>query len=302
MHGFLESDSELANFLLRHPLIRVLHLAVDFAEDDEDDEDDEDEDEELHEDNEDKSKDDKDENDTMIALLPHLSAISIGKFNRWELIPKLLSSSAPRHITHLRLADAGETSVEMIGNAGQSLRCLELSTFCLDEWRKDANNIPMVKLLRDLPELLEVALRLPTAFISMVNDAGDLEHPPPLDVNDLVCYVQLLQPPQRGAKFYLLLRSAAFSPVFPPPPISAPFECQTSVVFLSRQTSLQTSPRLLLPASSIYHGRLASMNPIFTSSKRRQTAGFRRMNPSMSDGCPLPGKQTIGQTTASWIM
>ena len=160
--GHVESGPEVADFLLRNPSIKIVHLGIDGP---------------------------WQNDDTKIAAtsLPNLRAISIDK--RQGIAPRLttqlLSLSASRHITHLRLQERGESAVEAIANAGRSLRCLELSNFRLTEWRQDANNLPVMKFLHDLPELLEVATLIPEYLDSF--PSYDSELIAPLDVNDLVC-------------------------------------------------------------------------------------------------------------------
>jgi len=130
--GWVESSSGLADFLLRHSSIRRLSL---FIEGDMDD-------------------------DVEIALiaLPNLRALALDGSGTLQLLSQLLSSSASRHIKHLRLERWITNYMPVLASAGQSLHCLELSTHLVQEWREDVNALSLMKLLRPLPQLLEFTL------------------------------------------------------------------------------------------------------------------------------------------------
>jgi hypothetical protein len=161
LHGWIDPSFGLADFLLRHSSIRTLSLLIDSEMDD----------------------------DVEIAsmALPNLRALALESSGTLQLLPQLLSSSASRQIKHLRLEQSITNCIPVFANVGQSLHCLELSTYQFQEWREDVNALSLVELLRHLPELLEFTVYCHTGTIYYSDTDAVGVQQAPLDFNDLVC-------------------------------------------------------------------------------------------------------------------
>jgi hypothetical protein len=161
LHGWLNSRTALADFLLRHPSITTLSFSL--------------------------STEDDSSMEVAASTLPCLRALALNNTFRTPLFFNLLSASASRHITHLRLNGLHQDHFPNLTDVGCSLQCLELSAYSAHEWRKDSGTSRLRKLLLSLPELLEIALDCQSGNTHFRNEANEWVHPDPIDLDDLVC-------------------------------------------------------------------------------------------------------------------
>lgn len=161
LHGWLNSRTALADFLLRHPSITTLSFSL--------------------------STEDDSSMEVAASTLPCLRALALNNTFRTQLFFNLLSASASRHITHLRLNGLHQDHFPNLTDVGCSLQCLELSAYSAHEWRKDSGTSRLRKLLLSLPELLEIALDCQSGNTHFRNEANEWVHPDPIDLDDLVC-------------------------------------------------------------------------------------------------------------------
>jgi hypothetical protein len=155
---WLDSRIALADSLLHHPSITALSLSL--------------------------STEDE---DSMETTLPCLRALALNDTFRTQLFSNLLSASASRRITHLRLDGLHQGHLRNLAGVGRSLPCLELSTYSADGRREDLGASKLRELLLSLPELTEIALDCQSGNTHFRNEANEWVHPDPIDVDDLVC-------------------------------------------------------------------------------------------------------------------